>query len=185
MEVPKDFKDLLGPFGGVGGDVAQSWRFARTGQPGRAAEKLLPNAMANVPVALREASAGAVSQRGNRVWDEQGKPYMPTGTETATKVAGFRSSRRATAQERQWEIKKVMAKYGDERNTLYEEYRAYLARPSMRKMSAISKKIREYNEKVKANGDDKIVPRITPLSLRGQVRRMQKAPNRLRAALAG
>jgi hypothetical protein len=179
----KSFIDLTGPFGGVWQAIGRAGHYLRTGQPMRAVESVLPTAAANLPRAWREAHGGALTQRGNRIWDEQGKPYMPTAAETALRVAGFGSSRKATVQDRVWKIKQVMARYAEDRKAIYEGYRDYLANPDSRKLARVNQAIRKYNKRVKDNGDEKAVPLITKKSLKSQRNRMDKAPKRLREAL--
>jgi diguanylate cyclase (GGDEF)-like protein len=183
MEIPTTLLDLTGPFGGVYEDLTKAAHYLKTGQPGRAAERALPTALANFPRALREME-GATTSRGNRIWDEQGKPYIPSAAETASRLVGFRSSRRATVQERQWEGKKEIARFNERRNNIYERFRAYLARKgSPEDFQKILDDIAEYNESVINSGRRGLIPLITKQSLKRQSKRFARPTKRQRALM--
>jgi len=178
--LPRNLVELTGVFGGVLSDVGQAGRYAATGQPGRAIEKLLPTGIANIPRAIRELS-GATTRSGYRVWDEEGNPYMPRPSETALRVGGFRSSRQATLAGRQWETKRELARFDERRGRIYEAYRAYLMQPSAEKRKVIYDRIKAYNDAAQETGGS--VAYITRQSLTRQVRSMARPTKRQRAYL--
>jgi len=178
--LPRNLIELTGVFGGVISDLGQAGRYAATGQPGRAIEKLLPTGIANIPRAIRELS-GATTRSGYRVWDEEGNPYMPRPAETALRVGGFRSSRQATLAGRQWETKRELARFDERRGRIYEAYRAYLMQPSAEKRKVIYDRIKAYNDAAQETGGS--VAYITRQSLTRQVRSMARPTKRQRAYL--
>ena len=173
-----DIADFTGPIGGVVGDISTAARMVKTGQPLRAVESVLPTAAGNVLKAVRERGEGARTQRGNRIFDEKNRPLVPSKTETGLKIAGFRSSKRATLQSRTWEKKKEYANFKDRRDTIYEAYKAYLASRDPKAKEAVLKKARAYNRDVTRLKAD--VPKITKASFRSIARRMKKPSKRNR-----
>ncbi len=176
--VPRGLMDLTGPFGGVVENLMQAGRFAKGGQLQRATEEVLPTAFANVSRAIRELD-GATTRQGRMVWDEKGRPYIPGALETGLRATGFRPSRRATVEERRWEIKKEEANFASRRQSIYEKYRLYVAskKREPEKLQDILDAISEYNENVKATGRAGIIPYIKKGSLAQQARSMA-APTR-------
>jgi len=178
--VPKNFLELTGAIGGVINDAIQAKEYITTGNVYRSFEVLLPTGMGNVLKAARESKYGAITKYGNVIWDENGKPYRPSAAETALKVVGFRSARRATVQDRQWEQKKEQYNFSETRNKIYKEYRDYILNPEKEKLKKIYKKIHEYNERVKSLGRQRTIPPITKRSLKAQLRKMKKPTKRER-----
>jgi len=182
--VPRNMWQLTGAVGGVLQDFARAGRFLSTGQPGRALESALPVGVGNILKAAREAGGGAVTRRGKRVWDERGRAYMPSPVETGLRVAGFRSSRRATVQARQWEGKKEKFNFSRRRTKIYEAYRAYLTSPTSGRLEKILDDIKEYNDQVIGSGRIATIPLITTQSIRRQMKRMMRPTRREAAAMA-
>lgn len=174
--IPNNIIDLLGPVGGLIEEGIKAGQYISTGQPGRAAEKLLPTGLANPLRAAREATTGIVSEKGNRIWDEEGKPLTPSAGETAARVVGFRGSRQAVLSEREQEAKKLEARYKDRRDRIYEEFRAYFAEdnPSKEWQKKIWAKVHEYNDEVLDKKLRPQVPLITHSSIRNQALKMTK-----------
>jgi hypothetical protein len=174
--IPKSLIELLGPIGGLIDEGIKAGQYVGTGQPGRAAEKLLPTGLANPLRAVREATTGIVSEKGNRVWDEEGRPLTPSAGETAARVVGFRGSRQAVLSERDFESKKLEGRYTDRRNRIYEEFRAYFAEenPSKDWQKKIWAKVHDYNNEVIDKKLRPGVPLITHTSIRNQALKMAK-----------
>jgi hypothetical protein len=170
----RDIADYTGAIGGVVNDIATAGRMVSTGQPLRAAESFLPTVATNALKASREYSQGATTQKGNRVFDEKNRPYMPSGVETGLRAAGFRSSRRATVQSRSWESKKNYYRFKDRRDAIYEAYKAYLSSKDPDQHKKVLDKIREYNTDIRRLGLRKQINFITKDSLLGLARRMRK-----------
>lgn len=184
LEPPKTLMDLTGPFGGVAQDIARAGHYLMTGQPGKAAERALPSFAGNLLRAARELS-GATTSSGARVWDEDGKPYIPTVTETAERVMGFRSERRATVEARQREAKRESANYADARRNIYERYRAYVAskEEDAETFREIMDAVANYNRRVQGAGLQRIIPMITAQALRNQLTRMERPTTRQAAII--
>ena len=174
-------KDLTGPFGGIWDDSNRLVKYMRTGQGLKAIETVLPSAFANPIKAIRESSDGSTTQRGNRVWDESGKPFKPNAKETALRAAGFRSARMATVQSRQYESKREVAKYKEEKSLIYEEYRAAQISRDIRKIGKVKTKIKEFNNRVIKNKMIKFVPLITDKTLKRQSNKLTKPTKRISA----
>lgn len=174
--IPKSLIELLGPIGGLIEEGMKASGYMATGQPGRAFEKLLPTGLANPLRAVREASTGIVTEKGNRIWDEEGKPLTPSAGETAARAVGFRGSRQAVLSEREREAKKVEARYSDRRSRIYEEFRAYFAEenPSKEWQTKIWDKVHKYNEEVIDKDLRPEIPIITHASIRRQALEMIK-----------
>ncbi|MDD4984635.1 MAG: PLxRFG domain-containing protein [Dehalococcoidales bacterium] len=173
MEVPRTLLDLTGPFGGVYESIADSARYLKTGQPWRAVERAAPMAVGNIMTGIREAGQGASTKRGYPIFDEEGKPYEPGPIETGLKVAGFRGSRRAAVGEREWESKRTEGRLSDRKSRIYEQYRAWVKGDgNQEELQKIMDEVRAYNERVDRMGFSGIVPKITPQSLKRQLKRM-------------
>jgi len=174
--VPKNLRELTGALGGVAGDIADAYHYWMTGQPVRVAETVLPVGVANIFRAIRELN-GAVTKTGNRVWDENGYPYLPGTGATVLRLLGFRSAERAMLQERQWEAKRQASAFSERRNDLYEEYRAYLSGQDVA-LDELWDAIARYNEEVVQGGYTNYVPVITKQSLRRQLLDMARPTKR-------
>jgi len=182
--VPKNFVDLTGAIGGVATEGKEAFDSLMEGRIGRAAEHLLPAGLANPLRAAREAGEGATTRNKRRVWDEQGKPFVPSGMETAARVLGFRSTNQAVLSERTWEGHRQQADFADKRNAIYERFRAWTAGGRDRdEYQSIVKAVQEYNDQIRRQGI-RGVSRITSQSLRDQARRMQRPSKNERALLA-
>jgi len=183
MQTPRTLLDLTGAFGGIVEDIGRAGHYLATGQPGRAAERAAPGFLGNFLRAMRELN-GATTSSGNRVWDERGKPYIPTGGETAGRILGFRSGRRATVEAREREARREQANFSDRRKNIYEEYRAYLAdaEADPGKLRDILDKVERYNTFIREHDMRRVVPLISRDSMRDQVRKMLR-PNKSRLAV--
>ena len=121
LGVPTSMLDMTGAFGSVGKDVVDTLSYLKRGQPVKAFETISPTVMANVSKGIRESAQGATTKANRVIFDEKGRPYQPTGIETAAKMAGFTSSRRATMQARQYELKNDISEYNDKKSEIYDE----------------------------------------------------------------
>jgi hypothetical protein len=177
--VPKNFYEWAGPIGGAAKELKEAFRKDSVGDTWRGAEHLLPAGFANVSRAAREYQRGVMTGQSRRVYDpETGKPYMPTGTETALRAAGVRSSRLATAQERLWESKRQAAEWKGKRDDIYEKYRNYIASPDAKTFKEIRDDVREYNKKVgEANAPG--ASKITFEAMRKQANEMKRATKKV------
>jgi hypothetical protein len=183
--IPTGLSDFAGAIGGVGEDVVKGAKYATRGQPGRAAEKLLPRAAENVVRAIRERRQGVTTEKGRRVWDAEGKPLTPSVLQTGARAIGFRSSEQATLSERRQEAIRQGEMFKDKRDALYEEYRAYRANPNRthEQFERINRKRRTYNEQVRAQGLKGEVPLIDIDGLIRQAKAMGKPSKKERARL--
>lgn len=173
IDFPKSWSDFLGAPWAIVEDIGKAHHFLETGRPWRAAEKVLPVGLANISRAFREQREGLTTERGNRVFTDQGKIYHPSLGEMALRIAGFRSSQEATLSARTTEAKREKAYFEEKKRTIYEEYRAYLANPSKKEHEAVIQKVQEFNKQLREEGI-KEVPRITFEQMRAQMKRMQK-----------
>lgn len=173
MQVPKNLLDLTGPFGGVFENLAQAGHYVMTGQPGRALEEAAPTAFANILKAYRELD-GATTRSGARIWDENGKPMVPSNVDTAKRALGFKPSERSITEARERESRVEQSNYADRRKSIYEEFRAYSVEREKdpEKLKSILDKIKAYNDAVLRSGQQGIIPLITPQSLKSQVRNL-------------
>jgi hypothetical protein len=176
--IPQNMSDYLGVAGGIGSDVADAYHFLKIGEGKRAAEKLLPNAGANIVRAYREIN-GLTTSKGRRVWNENGEPYVPSTSEVALRVAGFRSTSAATMAERTQETREEQKNFKDRAELIYERYRNILADPKAgdKELQQLSDDIVKYNEMVVKYGKEAEVSMITRSTLKRQARDMF-APNK-------
>jgi hypothetical protein len=179
MQAPKNFQDLIGPFGGVAGNVAQAAKFASTGQFQKAGEELSPTFAANVSRAFRELS-GATTRSGDRVWDENGKPYIPTTGEAVGKAFGFRSARRATVEAQRWEDKKEKAAFGERKKKILDRYQAYLGSGAKNpeELQNIMTDVSEFNAAVRESGRAYLIPYITRSTMQREATNMKRPSGR-------
>jgi hypothetical protein len=167
--------------------MADSWRYLGVGQPYRALEKLAPRALENPLAAIREARQGATTKTARPIWGDDGRKYQPGPVETAWKVAGFRGSERATVQDRQWESRRMEARFDDRRQRIYERYRAYIGNPkrSEKELASILAEVKDYNARVKKAELGGLVPYITPQALRRQAKGATQPTRKEQMRLAG
>jgi len=183
--IPKDVYEWTGAIGGVAKEVMTAAKEIGQGRYARATEHLLPSGAANIARAIRERSEGVTTERGNRVWDERGKPLSPTAGETALRVLGLRSSRQAALSSRLYEAKAQAAKINEKKKDIYERYRAYLASTDKdpKTFRAIRLDVREFNKKV---SDLKLKGEVSPItyeSMRRQLKGMKIATKKERTML--
>jgi len=181
--IPKDFIDLTGAIGGVYEDITEAAENIGRGQYGKAAERVLPAGFANIARAIREGGEGVTTKNNRRVWDERGKPYMPSTAASLARGFGFRSTDQAVLSERTWEGHREQSKFAEKRNAIYERYRAWLlGKGSSAEHKDIIKEVRAYNDKIKDLGL-KGISRITFESLRRQAQSVKKPTKKERAIL--
>jgi hypothetical protein len=178
--VPRSLIELTGAIGGVIKDLDQAREFIATGNPYRAFETILPSGPGNVLKGLRERKEGAVTRKGHQVFGESGRPYKPTAGETALRIGGFRSAKRATLQARQWEQTKEQFNFRKRKARIYQAYRSFLVSRDPEKYKQVIKDAKEFNEKLRSLGRQREVAPITRKSLKSQARRMQKQTKRKR-----
>jgi len=185
--IPRDFWEWGGAIGGAAKEVTAAWEEFGKGNYSQTAERLLPTALANIPRAYREATEGPTTRRGNRVWDVTGKPYRPTPGETALRVVGFRSSKQASTTQRLYEAKEQAAEFNQRRSSIYEAYRAFLAKPKEKRDPAqwrkIRERVREFNLSIKAANVQGEVAYITYGSMSRQIQKMGRATRAERAMM--
>ncbi len=181
--VPKNLWDWAGPIGGVAQDIKQALRFIETGQPARALEAALPRGAANLITAFREKGQGARTRSGARIWDETGRILIPDNRDTVLRLLGFRSSRRAALQARQWETRRQQKRFRDRLDKIYEKYRAYLAAPSEKLHKEVMREIDRYNRNLLDSDLAGTVPFITRRALKAQARNMARPRKAQRAYL--
>ncbi len=181
--VPKNMIDLSGAIGGAAADIREAGENLMSGQYGRAAEHLLPTGIANPLRAKRETEQGVTTRNKRRVWDEQGKAYVPGSGATTARVLGFRSTEQAVLSERTWEGHRQQGKFADKRNGIYERYRAWLLGGRDREeYKKIVKEVQDFNAYLRKN-NVKGESFITTQSLKNQVRRMNKPSRKERSIL--
>jgi hypothetical protein len=179
--VPKGLMDLSGAIGGVANEFIEAGESLKNKQYAKAAEHLLPTGLANPIKAAREAREGVSTKNNRRVWDEQGRPYVPDTGASAARVLGFRSAKQAVLSERTWEGHRQQADFSKKRDAIYEKYRAFLLSPADRNAyNEIVRAVQDYNRQ--AVGVPGVSP-ITNKSLRTQVKRMMQPTRRERELL--
>lgn len=180
-EIPTTLWDLTGAIGGVAKDIQQATHFAMIGQPGRAAEKLMPNIASNVLRAIRELK-GATTRTGQRIWDEKGYPLTPTTGETVARGFGFRSARQAQIAQRKWEGGREQRRFDERRKKIYEQLRAWSLNPDdYDELQSIYDEIYKYNTMAMKAGTTSL---ITRSSIRNQFKRMGAPTAKQRRLLA-
>jgi len=171
---PRNFYELFGIGGGLYKDVEDAMHFLQIGQPGRAAEKVLPTGFANVFRAIRELN-GVTTTKGQRVWDDSGKPYIPSTMETAARLVGFRSAEQATMGERTWETKREIASYKVKHDKILERWRDYVIdKGSSKDMKSIMDDISNYNNAIMKSKKAGQIPFITNQTLKTQAKALYK-----------
>ena len=192
--IPRDFWEWGGAPGGLVKEIGplellgikqpgSAIHYLKTGQYGKATEKVLPAGLANVAKGIRESQEGVTTQRGDRVWDTSVKPFVPTTTETIKRLAGFRSSRQAVATERLSEAKQNAKEFEDRRDAIYEHYRAYLVKEDPAEHKKIREKVREFNQSIRAAHMKGEVSEITYEAMRRQVEKMRHVDKKTRAMM--
>jgi hypothetical protein len=89
-------------------------------------------------------------------------------------------------EERQFEAKAELSRYGESRGKIYERYRAYVSDGAKdpAKLKIIMDQVAAYNNRVLSAGRQAYVPLITREALRSQINRMRQPGRRERALLA-
>jgi len=128
--------------------------------------------------AVREKEKGVTSRKGNRLFDENNRPYYPSVVETALRAGGFRSSEVATVQARRWEQTKEGQNFKERRARIYEIFRDYLSTRDPDAYSSLLEEIKAYNKNVKSSNAN--VPVITTAALKAQAKRFIKPTKRKR-----
>jgi hypothetical protein len=165
---------LFGVGGGLYKDVEDAMHFLKIGQPGRAAEKVLPTGFANAFRAIRELN-GVTTTKGQRVWDDSGKPYIPSTMETAARLVGFRSAEQTTMGERTWETKREIARYKLRHDKILEMWRDYIIdKGSGKDMQRIMDQISDYNNSIMKSKKAGQIPFITNQTLKTQAKALYK-----------
>ena len=172
LGIPTGLLGLTGAIGGVAEDIAKASHFVSTGQTGRALEKTLPTAAANILRGIREAKTGVTTEKSRVVWDKGVKQYKPTVGETAARVIGFQSSRQSVTRERSNEMYQEEQGFVKRKDALYEELRAWAVDPKRTNigLTKIYKKQREYNQAVLEAGLAGRVPLIKSSELSRQIK---------------
>lgn len=175
FEVPKTLIDLTGPFGGVYENIERGVKYAKREQYQRAAEEFMPSFVANISRAIRELD-GARTRSGHRIWNEDGKPYVPSKMETAKRAAGFRPSGRAVIESRMGEAVREDVNFSERSSEIYEKFRYYVANPNKTdaELQGILEDIAKYNNNIHRLKRVGVVPFITKSSLKRQMTTMSK-----------
>uniref|UniRef100_A0A6M3JF17 Putative regulatory protein n=1 Tax=viral metagenome TaxID=1070528 RepID=A0A6M3JF17_9ZZZZ len=182
--VPKNLMDLTGAIGGVLQEAGEAAGAISEGRYAKAAEHLLPSGFANPLRAMRESKEGVVTRNQRRVWDEKGRPFVPSTGETAARALGFRSANQATLSERTWEAKRQQTRLNDKKSAIYEAFRSWsLGGQDRNEYNKIIEMAKKFNSELQAQRINTVAP-ITSQSLRDQARRMQAPTKRVRALLA-
>ncbi|PKN36610.1 MAG: hypothetical protein CVU62_13915 [Deltaproteobacteria bacterium HGW-Deltaproteobacteria-2] len=180
--IPKNFIDLTGAIGGVFTEGKEAIENMGRGDFGKAAEHLLPSGASNIVRAFRENKEGVTTRNNRRVWNEEGKPFVPDIGASVTRGLGFRSTDQAILSERTWEGHREQATMAEKRSAIYERYRAWMigGRKNNDEYKSIIRDAREFNAAAK---DMRGVPRITSDSLRSQRRQLSHPSKNERAIL--
>jgi hypothetical protein len=180
--LPRNLTELTGPIGGALAEFRRGAGYFQTGQPLRAIETVLPGVIGDTLRAVRELK-GVTTSTGRRVWDENGRPLIPTAGETGLRVAGFRSARQAALSARTREAKREAAGFEGRRTNIYEEYRALYLDPTPEGLTAFADKVQRFNAEIVEAGVQDTVPFITRQSLRTQARAMMRPSKKQRGYL--
>jgi len=183
--IPTGLLDLTGAIGGAAEDFAKAGGYMTTGQYMRALEKALPTAAANPLRAYREAQTGLVTEKGFRVFSDEGKPATPSAGQSIARAFGFRSAEQATTAERTQEAKAMEERFMNKRQHIYESFPAWYANPERDQddWKQILNDINEYNKSVLGKKLQKQVPIINGTSLRTQAARLTKPTTKERLRL--
>jgi len=181
--IPTSLFELTGAVGGMAEDIYRGAGYAIEGEYGRAFEKLTPKAIGNIALAIRETREGATTSRGNRIWDEEGRPYMPTSSETIKRSLGFRSARRALLAQSTWVSKREEQKFKKTQSDIYRKIK-YLTAGSENVIinKEIGDEISKYNKNALKTSN---VPLITPASIERQMERMKTPTTKQKARVTG
>lgn len=182
--IPKNLMDLTGAIGGMIENVGDIATNIHRGQPVKAIEAALPSGISNIVRAGRERVEGASTRANRRVWDDRGKPFVPTIGESAARSLGFRSTRQAVMSERTWEGHREQTEFADKRKAIYEEYRGWLlGGKDETEHKKIVRLVREYNNDIKDLGHGE-VSRITFEAMRSQAKSLAKPSKKEKSLLA-
>lgn len=180
IRIPTNLVELTGAIGGVGKDLfgkQGAAHYLAAGQPDKALEKVLPTGMAAPLKAMREGAQGITDTKGNRMLDEQGKPYMPTPEEVTAKSLGFRPAREARVRDMRSAAIAEERTFQDRRTSIFEAYRAYAnGGRNPEALASVVEKVQKFNADVDKMDRPNISP-ITQRSLESQLVRME-SPSR-------
>jgi hypothetical protein len=176
--IPTSLFELTGAVGGMVEDIGRGAKLITEREYGRAAEKLLPKAIGNIFTAIREIK-GATTGRGDRIWDEQGQPYIPEVSETAKRGLGFRSARRAILAQSTWIAKREERRFKETQGSIYKKIKFLTGRSENIKLDRdVEDRINEYNKDVLKTSN---IPLITPASIERQLERMKTPTTKQKA----
>lgn len=185
IDMPGAWSDVLGPMGGLAKDVLAGIGYFAGGQPGRAAEKLLPTGVSKILQAVREAGQGVTTSKNYPVIGEDGKPLKPTVGESVAKGLGFRPMREALARSRTSEAIAEEKRYADRRDALYARFRAFAldGGEDAGERQTIVTAVADYNQDVADAGLAGRVSPITREALLRQTERLERPTRREKARL--
>jgi uncharacterized protein YcfJ len=187
IDMPDTWSDVLGPMGGLGKDMLTAVGYLAGGQPGRAAEKVLPSGVAKVLQAVRESDQGVTTGKNYPVLGEDGKPLKPSRGESVAKGLGFRPLREARARDRTSEAITEEKRFGDRRDVIYARFRAFAldgGQDADERQDLVAA-VAEYNQDVAEAGLTGRVSPITKESLLRQTERLARPTKREQARLSG
>ena len=187
LQMPTNLWDFAGASGGVVKDTLQSLHFLATGQAGRAMEKMAPTALSNILKGGREHETGITTEKGRRVWNEEGRPLMPSNVEWALRTFGFKGSNQAVLQERADEIRDVEDRFKNKRDNIYEEASSVFTQPRVdsKALTKLYNRAAEYNKQVTDSGMRGIIPIIKASSLKTQAKSVMKPSKKEMLRLQG
>jgi hypothetical protein len=167
--IPTSLMELTGALGGAIEQVGQGIGYAASGEYGRAASKMLPQAIGNIFTAVREMK-GATTSKGDVIWDENGQPYIPSTAETIKKGFGFRSSRRAQLGQTVWVSKREEGRFKETKSKIYKKIKFLTGKNEEIQLNKdVSDSISKYNKNALQTPN---VTLITPASIASQVKGM-------------
>ena len=170
--MPTTLEELGGPVGGIYKDTVKGVNHLFKGELAKGAEALLPTAFGSWSKSLREGNEGISTGNYGSVFYGN-EPLKADATDVFLRFLSFNPSRLSGIREKQWNEKKVKARYQEDKTTIY----AQIKRLNVKKEGLtpeILKEIYKYNSRVVDSGR-RDIGRITPTSIRSMLKRNKKA----------
>jgi len=164
---------VFGVYGGLGDKGVNAVEAFKSRDFVRAAASLAPEAITGLEKAYRGATAGVSTRAGVTLTDQNRQPVKMQPGEAVVQGMAFSPARINAINKRHRTGANVEAYWQNKRSKIYKRYRRALRLKDRDKIQKLQQEIREYNKDVQGLNVRKVIPRITPQSLK-QVSRTKK-----------
>lgn len=165
--------DILGPIGGMIGNIGQGMEYAVRGDGLKAAEKLTPGFIGNMIKGYREATDGITTRNNTPVYF--GRKQVKGDTSTGlTRALGFNPTKISKPREIQWNEETKRRHYNDKKRRLYAIMKKYILQsPGERNHEdwmELLFEAKKFNNQIKEKDLRRYVSPITPKSIKQAMR---------------